>query len=156
MRKVLISSMLISLTILTTTGCAPKGYAQSTIGETMTVEPGVVQSVRQVQVNNNGVGNTLGSVVGAVAGGAAGNQVGGGTGQVVASVAGAALGSVIGGIAGDNMDNQYGQEIVVKLDSGKTVATVLRVNGAAAMVQPGQAVNVFFSSTGGINNIVPR
>jgi len=156
MKKVLISSIIVSLALLSTTGCAPKGYAQSTIGESMTVEPGIVQSVRQVQVNNNGVGNTLGSVVGAVAGGDAGNQVGGGTGQAVATVAGVALGSVIGGMAGDNMDNQYGQEIVVKLNSGKTVATVLRVNGAAASVQPGQAVNVFFSSTGGISNIVPQ
>ena len=156
MKKILISSVIVSLALLTTTGCAPKGYAQSTVGEAMIVEPGVVQSVRQVQVNNDGVGNTLGSVVGAVAGGAAGNQVGGGTGQAVATVAGTVLGGVIGGIAGDNMDNQYGQEIVVKLNSGKTVATVLRINGSAAMVQPGQAVNVFFSSTGGISNIVPR
>ena len=156
MKKLLISSMMIISLTLLTTGCAPKGYAQSTIGESMNVEPGVVQSVRQVQVNNNGVGNTLGSVVGAVAGGAAGNQVGGGTGQAVASVAGAAIGSVLGGLAGNNMDNQYGQEIVVKLNTGKTVATVLRINGSAAMVQPGQAVNVFFSSAGGISNIVPR
>jgi outer membrane lipoprotein SlyB len=156
MKKVLISSMLLGLTLFSTTGCAPKGYDQATVGESMIVEPGVVQSVRQVQVNNNGVGNTLGGIVGAVAGGAAGNQVGGGTGQAVATVAGTVLGGVIGGMAGDNMDNQYGQEIVVKLDSGKTVATVLRVNGAAAAVQPGQAVNVFFSNTGNITNIVPR
>jgi len=156
MKKILISSVIVSLALLTTTSCAPKGYAQSTVGEAMVVEPGIVQSVRQVQVNNDGVGNTLGSVVGAVAGGVAANHVGGGSGQAVATVAGTALGGVLGGMAGNNMDNQYGQEIVVKLDSGKTVATVLRVNGAAAMVQPGQAVNVFFSSTGGINNIVPR
>jgi outer membrane lipoprotein SlyB len=156
MKKVLISSMIVSLSLLSTTGCAPKGYDQSSIGASMRVEPGVVQSVRQVQVNNNGVGNTLGSVVGAVAGGAAGSHVGGGTGQAVASVTGSVLGSVIGGMAGNNMDNQYGQEIVVKLNSGKTVATVLRVNGAAAMVQPGQAVNVFFNNSGGISNIVPQ
>ena len=156
MKKILISSVIVSLALLTTTSCAPKGYAQSTVGEAMVVEPGIVQSVRQVQVNNDGVGNTLGSVVGAVAGGVAANHVGGGSGQAVATVAGTALGGVLGGMAGNNMDNQYGQEIVVKLNSGKTVATVLRINGAAAMVQPGQAVNVFFSSTGGISNIVPR
>ena len=100
------------------------------------LEPRVVQSVRQVQVNNNGVGNILGSVVGAVTAGA--------------------IGSVLGGLNRNNMDNQYGQEIVVKLNSGKTVATVLRINGSVAMVRPGQAVNVFFSSAGGISNIVPR
>ena len=156
MKKVLISSIFLSMVLLSTTGCAPKGYAQSTVGEAMTVEPGVVQSVRQVQVNNNGVGNTLGGVVGAVAGGVAGSTVGGGAGQAVATVAGTAIGSVIGGMAGDNMDNQYGQEIVVKLNNGRTIATVLRVNGASAMLRPGQAVNVFLSNTGSISNIVPR
>ncbi len=156
MKKVLISSILLGMTLLSTTGCAPKGYAQSTVGEAMTVEPGVVQSVRQVQVNNNGVGNTLGSVVGAVAGGVAGSTIGGGAGQTVAAVAGTALGGVVGGMAGDNMDNQYGQEVVVKLNSGRTIATVLRVNGASSMLRAGQAVNVFLSNNGSISNIVPQ
>ena len=156
MKKILASSIIVSITLLTTTGCAPKGYAQSTIGTSMRVEPGVVQSVRQVQVNNDGVGNALGGVVGAVAGGVAGSHVGGGSGRDVATVAGTAIGGVLGGMAGNNMDNQYGQEIVVKLNSGKTVATVLRINGSAARVQAGQAVNVFFSNRGGISNIVPR
>jgi len=155
MKKILISSF-IGLTLIATTGCAPKGYAQSNVGQSMNVEAGVVQSVRQVQVNNNGVGNTLGSVVGAVAGGAAGNQVGGGTGRAVATVVGTALGGVLGGMAGNNMDNNYGQEIVVKLNTGRTVATVLRINGASAPVAPGQAVNVFFSGNGKISNIVAR
>jgi outer membrane lipoprotein SlyB len=156
MKRVLIGSMLIIISLLSTTGCAPKGYAQSTVGASLSVEPGVVQSVRQIQVNNNGVGNTLGGIVGTVAGGAASSHVGGGTGQAVATVAGSVLGGVLGGMAGNSMDNQIGQEIVVKLNSGKTVATVLRVNGASAMVQPGQAVNVFFDNRGGISNIVPQ
>jgi len=156
MKKLLMGSMIATMTLLSFSGCAPKGYSESAVGSTMKVEPGIVQSVRQVQINNKGVGNTLGTVVGAVAGGVAGSTVGGGAGQTVATVAGTAIGGVVGGIAGDSMDNQYGQEVVVKLDSGRTVATVLRINGASAMLQAGQAVNVFIAADGSISNVVPR
>jgi len=154
MKKILISSGL-AMSLLLTAGCAPKGYAQSAVGQNMTVEPGVVQSVKRVAINSNGVGNTLGGIVGTVAGGAAGAHVGGGTGQVVASVLGAALGGVAGGTVGDNMDTNYGQEVIVKLNNGRTVATVLRINESTPMLSPGQAVNVFMSG-GTISNISAR
>jgi len=151
MKTILISSAL-AVTLMMTTGCAPKGYEQSTIGQNMTVEAGVVQSVKQVLVNSNGVGNTLGGIVGSVAGGAAGAHAGGGTGQVVASVLGAAIGSVVGGTMGNGMDKNYGQEVIVKLNNGKTVATVLRINETTPALSVGQAVNVF-SAGGKISNI---
>ena len=154
MKTILISSLL-AVTLMTTTGCAPKGYASSSVGQNMSVEPGTVQSVKQVIVDNNGVGNALGGIVGSVAGSAAGSHVGGGTGQVVATVVGAALGSVLGGTAGNNLDTNYGQEVVVKLDNGKTVATVLRINETSPALSPGQAVNVF-SAGGRISNITVR
>lgn len=154
MKKILLSSAL-ALAMLLVTGCAPKGYAQSTVGQSMQVEPGIVQSVKQVVIDGNGVGNTLGGVVGAVAGTAAGRQVGGGSGQIVASVLGAALGSVAGGSIGNTLDTNYGQEVVVRLNSGKTVATVLRINSSTPMLAPGQAVNVFMSG-GTISNISAR
>ena len=154
MKKILLSSAL-ALAMLLGTGCAPKGYAQSTVGQSMQVEPGIVQSVKQVVIDGNGIGNTLGGVVGAVAGTAAGRQVGGGSGQIVASVLGAALGSVAGGSIGDTLDTNYGQEVVVRLNSGKTVATVLRINSSTPMLAPGQAVNVFMSG-GTISNISAR
>jgi outer membrane lipoprotein SlyB len=106
-------------------------------------------------MDNNGVGNTLGGIVGSVAGAAAGSQVGGGTGRIVATVLGTALGGVAGGMAGDSLDTDYGQEVVVKLNNGRTVATVLRINGATEALRPGQAVNVF-SAAGRISNISPR
>jgi len=153
-KKILISSVLVWSMIIGT-GCAPKGYAQSTVGQNMQVEPGVVQSVKQVVIDGNGIGNTLGGIVGTVAGTAAGRQVGGGTGQVVASVLGAALGSVAGGSIGDQMDTNYGQEVVVRLNNGRTMGTVLRINKTTQMLAPGQAVNVFMSG-GTISNISPR
>ncbi len=154
MKKILIGSAL-ALSMIIGTGCAPKGYARSTVGQTMQVEPGVVQSVKQVVIDGNGVGNTIGGVVGTVAGTAAGRQVGGGTGQVVATVLGAALGGVAGGTIGNEMDTNYGQEVVVRLNSGRTLATVLPINQTSPMLAPGQAVNVFMSG-GTISNISPR
>jgi len=154
MKTILISSAL-AVTLMMTTGCAPKGYEQSTVGQSMTVDPGVVQSVKKVVVNSNGVGNTLGGIVGSVAGGSAGSHAGGGTGQVVASVLGAALGGVLGGSLGNEMDTNYGQEVIVKLNNGKTVATVLRINETTPALSPGQAVNVFRSG-GKISNITAQ
>jgi len=151
MKTILISSAL-AMTLIMTTGCAPKGYDQSTVGQNMTVEPGIVQSVKQVVIDGNGVGNTLGGVVGSVAGGAAASHVGGGTGQIVATVLGAALGGVVGGTVGDKIDTNYGQEVIVKLNNGRTVATVLRINETTPALRAGQAVNVF-SSGGKISNI---
>jgi len=154
MKTILITSTM-ALALILTTGCAPKGYASSQVGQNMQVEPGIVQSVKQVALDNNGVGNTMGGIVGTVAGVAAGNQVGGGTGQVVASVLGATLGGALGGSIGDQLDTGKGQEIVVKLNNGKTVATVLRLNGATQALSVGQAVNVFMSG-GRISNISAR
>lgn len=153
--KKLLFGISTALTLLLFSGCAPKGYGQSSVGQNMTVQPGVVQSVRQVTMENNGVGNVLGGIVGTVAGSAAGAKVGGGSGQVVATVLGGALGSVVGGMAGDNLDTDYGQEIIVRLNNGQTAATVLRINGQTQALQAGQAVNVFYSG-GTIANISPR
>lgn len=154
MKKTLIITSLLVVTLFST-GCAPKGYARSSIGQNMQVEPGIVQSVKQVVIDSQGTGNTLGGVVGSIAGAAAGAQVGGGTGQIVASVLGAALGSVAGGTIGNELDTNYGQEVVVRLNNGRTVATVLRINESTPALMPGQAVNVF-TSGGQISNISAR
>jgi len=153
--KIFVTSTSLALLLVLSTGCSPKGYAKSAVGQNMTVQPGVVQSVRQVVMENNGVGNALGGIVGTVAGTAAGAKVGGGSGQIVATVLGGALGSVVGGMAGNEMDTDYGQEVIVKLNNGQTAATVLRINGQTQALQAGQAVNVFYSA-GGIANISPR
>lgn len=155
MKTILIHSVLV-LALLSTIGCSSRGYDTAQIGQNMTVEAGIVQSVKQVVINNEGVGNTLGGIVGAVAGAALGDQIGGGTGNDVATVAGGVIGSVIGGAAGNQMDTNYGQEVIVKLTKGaRTVATVLPINEATAPLSVGEAVNVFFSG-GKIANISAR
>ena len=154
MKKILLIASLIIATLLST-GCSSRGYAQSSVGQNMQVEPGLVQSVKKVIIDSRGTGNALGGIVGSLAGAAAGTHVGGGTGQVIASVLGAALGSVAGGTVGNELDTNYGQEVIVKLNNGRTVATVLRINESTPALIPGQAVNVF-TSGGKISNISAR
>ena len=137
------------------TGCAPKGISNSQVGQSMIVKPGVVQSVQIVTLNTKGVGNALGGVIGAAAGAVAGNHVGGGTGKAIATAAGTVMGGVVGGMAGDAMDTNYGQQIVVRLNNGETVGTVLRLNGATPQVVVGQAVNVLYSG-GKVVNVTAR
>jgi len=145
--KIFVVNTILAIALLVTMGCAPKGYSNSAIGQQMEVKQGVVQSVKKVMMNSRGIGNTLGGVVGTVAGAAIGNQVGGGSGKVVASVLGSALGGVLGGTVGDRLDTDYGQEIVIKLNNGRVVATVLRINGATSELHVGEAVNVFFTGS---------
>jgi outer membrane lipoprotein SlyB len=152
--KVLITSLL-TLSIIASTGCAPRGYAKSSVNQAMVVKKGVITSIKQVEINNDGVGNGLGVALGTVAGGVVGNKVGGGTGKAIATAAGAIAGGVMGGMAGDQLDARYGVEVVVKLDNGNSVATVLPANGALSALGRGQAVNVIYSG-GKIVNISPQ
>jgi outer membrane lipoprotein SlyB len=154
MKKILISS-LFTFTMLMTTGCAPRGYAQSDIHQSMQVEAGVITSIKQVEINNDGVGNGIGVVLGSVAGGVLGNKVGGGTGKAIATAVGVVAGGTLGGMAGNQIDARYGVEVVVKLNNGKTVGTVLPSNGALSALGSGQPVNVFFSGER-ITNVSPR
>jgi outer membrane lipoprotein SlyB len=121
----------------------------------MVVKKGVITSIKQVEIDNDGVGNGLGVALGTVAGGVVGNKVGGGTGKAIATAAGAIAGGVLGGMAGDQIDARYGVEVVVKLDTGNSVATVLPANGTLSALGRGQAVNVIYSG-GKIVNISPQ
>ena len=154
MKKFFITSAL-AVVLFITTGCAPRGYAQSGINQAMVVEPGVITAIKQVEINNDGVGNGLGVVLGSVAGAVVGNKVGGGSGKAIATAVGTVAGGVLGGMAGDTIDARYAVEVVVKQDNGQTVATVLPVNGSLSPLGKGQAVNVIYSG-GKITNVSPR
>ncbi len=154
MKKILIGSG-VALILMLSTGCSPRGIAQSQVNQSMIVKSGVVSAIKQVEINNNGVGNGIGMVLGTATGGVLGNRVGGGTGKVLATAVGAVAGGVVGGMVGDNMDARYGVEVVVKLENGASVGTVLRSNGALSQLSVGQAVNVMYSG-GKIVNISPR
>lgn len=110
------------LTVLS--ACAPSlsggAYTRDEARREQTVRMGVVESVRQVQIE--GTRSGIGPAAGAVVGGIAGSTVGQGRGAAV----GAVLGSVAGGVAGQAAEEagtrRSGLEITVKLDSGNLIA----------------------------------
>lgn len=119
---VVMTSAAALLTVLS--GCAPSlsggAYTRDEARREQTVRMGVVESVRQVQIE--GTRSGIGPAAGAVVGGIAGSTVGQGRGAAV----GAVLGSVAGGVAGQAAEEagtrRSGLEITVKLDSGNLIA----------------------------------
>jgi len=107
-------------------GCAtaPSGnvYSTTEAGKMQEVQFGEVVSVRDVMIQQNSA--DTGQITGAMIGGVAGSEVGKGKGKVVGSVAGAVAGGAIGSIIDRNAQAKPGVEVIVKLDSGHTVAIV--------------------------------
>lgn len=135
----LLMSVLACATILT--GCAPSlsgsTYSREQARSAQTVRMGVVESVRQVQIE--GTRSGVGPAAGAVIGGVAGSGVGQGRGATV----GAVLGGVAGGVAGQAAEQvatrKTGLEITVKLDNGQLTAIVQEADEA---FKPGDRVRV--------------
>lgn len=107
-------------------GCASSmsggAYSRQEAGREQEVQLGVVESVRVVQIEGtkSGVGALAGAGVGAVAG----STLGQGKGSSITSILGAVAGGVGGAAAEEGVTRQKGYEILVKLDSGRTVAVV--------------------------------
>ena len=109
------------------TACATdRGYDDDRYEARATSNYGYVENVRQVAVEDEGIG--FGAVIGAVAGGVLGSQVGSGTGKDVATVAGA----VAGGMAGHEIEKRRGGDtdlawqFMVELDDGRMARVVQR------------------------------
>jgi outer membrane lipoprotein SlyB len=128
-------------------GCAsydrPQDYSSSDARVVQTVTYGTVESVRRVRLNEDGA--PVGTIAGAAVGGILGSQVGHGAGSGVAAV----LGAVGGGIAGNAIEHRVtsheGEEIVVRLDNGSTIAVV---QGAGGDIRPGERVRVLNGGRG--------
>lgn len=123
--------VLVVVAALGVAGCA-SGLGGGTYGRTearraMSVQYGVVESVRPVQLE--GTKSPLGAGAGAVVGGVAGSGVGGGRGQIV----GATVGAVAGGLAGAALEEaatrKPGVEVTVRLDDGRVIAVVQEDEG---------------------------
>lgn len=123
------------------TGCASSlsgsTYSRDQARGEMTVRMGMVESVRQVQIE--GTKSPVGSIAGGVIGGVAGRNVGGGSGSIVGSVVGAVAGGVAGSAIEEGVTRQTGLEITVKLDNGGLIAVT---QGADEAFQPGERVRV--------------
>lgn len=125
------SSIVLALVAIVSTGCASglggSDYERRDARRVYEVRMGVVEAVRPVRIE--GTDSGVGATSGAVVGGVAGSSVGQGKGAIV----GAVLGAVVGGVAGQAMEEQAtkkaGLEIVVRLDSGRTIAIVQEDRG---------------------------
>jgi outer membrane lipoprotein SlyB len=124
MKRMIIAALLLPAVALTA-ACASLGPQEYSAREARSVENvayGTVVSVRPVRINADQA--PVGTIAGAAVGGLLGSSVGHGGG----SVAGAVLGAVGGGLAGNAIERsattQNGEEVVVRLDNGQTIAIV--------------------------------
>jgi outer membrane lipoprotein SlyB len=127
--------------ILLLGGCASSlsgsTYSRDQARGEMTVRMGVVESVRQVQIE--GTRSPVGSIAGGVIGGVAGRNMGGGSGSIVGSVVGAVAGGIAGSAIEEGVTRQTGLEITVKLDNGQFIAVT---QAADEDFRPGERVRV--------------
>jgi outer membrane lipoprotein SlyB len=125
-------------------GCATSGpgdYSQREARGVATVSYGTVESVRPVKLNEDHA--PVGTVAGAAIGGIAGSTLGHGSGGALGTV----LGALGGGLAGNAIEHkatqQDGEEIIVRLDNGQTIAVV---QGGFQDFAAGQRVRVLSGS----------
>ena len=132
-------------------GCAPSTsgsvYSRDQVRQEQSVRMGVVDGVRQVQIE--GTRSGIGPAAGAVVGGIAGSAVGQGRGAAV----GAVVGSVAGGVAGQAVEQagtrKNGIEITVRLDNGSLTAITQEAD--ATTFNPGDRVRIL--SSGGVSRV---
>jgi outer membrane lipoprotein SlyB len=97
-------------------------YSRDEARKVQTVRTGVVESVRQVQIE--GTKTPVGAAAGAAVGGIAGSTVGNDTTGAVVAVIGAVVGGLAGAAAEEGITRKDGLEITVKLDGGGLIAVV--------------------------------
>ena len=94
----IVTATLLTAALAVLGGCASgtggKDYSRDQTRAVQEVQMGVVESVREVNIE--GTKTPIGAGAGAVVGGVAGSTVGGGRGSIV----GATLGAVLGGLGG--------------------------------------------------------
>lgn len=95
-------------------------YSRDQARGEMSVRMGVVESVRQVQIE--GTKTPVGGLAGGVIGGVAGRNLGGGSGSTIGAVVGAVAGGLAGSAIEEGATRQTGLEITVKLDNGQFIA----------------------------------
>ena len=115
-------------------------YARAEARRAMTVQFGMVESVRAVQLE--GTKTPVGPVAGAAVGGIAGSGVGGGRGAAIATVLGAVAGGVAGAAIEEGATRKPGVEVTVRLDNGEYLAVVQEDGGE--QFRAGERVRILY------------
>lgn len=147
-------ALLIALSLFVT-GCATSleggVYSRDEARKTQSVEYGVINEVRAVVIEGTqtGAGAAVGGAVGAI----------GGTGvsgvdreSRVASVLLGTVGAVVGNKAEEAMTRAQGLEMVITLDSGRTLSLVQEVESVDQFA-PGQRIKLI--GTGSASRVSP-
>jgi outer membrane lipoprotein SlyB len=143
-----IASALAAIAVIAGCASASSGsaYSSGQARQEQTVRMGVVESVRQVNIEGSSSG--VGTVAGGLVGGVAGSNIGGGKGGTIGSI----LGAVAGGVAGNTIEKgvtkKQGLEITVKLDNGELRAITQEADEA---FRPGERVRLL--SGGGVTRV---
>lgn len=133
--------------MMTMAGCAsssPNVYTYEQTMQAQTVDTGTVESVKSVIIQASHP-PILGGAVGGVTGGVLGSTVGGGHGRDVATIVGALAGAAIGAAVENEVETKNGLEIVINLDSGRTIVVVQE---ADVPMFPGDRVRVLTAPDG--------
>lgn len=122
----MLKTLAIILAAVALTSCAgsksSSAYTRDQARQEMVVRMGVVESVREVQLE--GTKSGVGAAAGAVAGGVGGSNIGGGKGQIVGAVIGAVVGGIAGAAIEEGVTKKAALEITVRLDNGQLTAVV--------------------------------
>jgi outer membrane lipoprotein SlyB len=131
-------------------GCASSmsggAYTRSQARQAQEVQMGVVESVRQVQLE--GTKTPVGTLAGAAVGGIAGSNIGAGKGSTVGAIVGAVAGGLAGSAIEEGVTKKPGLEITVKLDNGRMIAVTQE---ADETFRPGDRIRIL--TGGGVTRV---
>jgi len=146
MRQTFTLALLAASALAIAGGCAtyaPEDYSYREARVMESVAYGTIESVRPVRLGEDHA--PVGTVAGAAVGGLLGSTLARGAGGAVTTI----LGAVGGGLAGNAIEHsataQNGEEIVVRLDNGPTIAVV---QGASQRFEAGQRARVLTGPRG--------
>lgn len=149
MNKISFTSMFLIL-VMALGGCASSmsgsAYTRSQVRQAQEVQMGVVESVRQVQLE--GTKTPVGTVAGAAVGGLAGSNIGEGKGSAVGAIIGAVAGGLAGSAIEEGVTKKPGLEITVRLDNGRMIAVTQEADEA---FRPGERVRIL--TGGGVTRV---
>jgi outer membrane lipoprotein SlyB len=146
MKQRLTAAILAASALALTGGCAsfaPQDYGYSEARTIESVAYGTITSVRPARLNEDQA--PVGTLAGAGIGGLLGNSIGHGAGRGVATILGAVGGGLAGNAIEHNATTQNGEEIVIRLNSGATIAVV---QGGSQGFEAGQRVRVLTGPRG--------
>ncbi|PSV26421.1 MULTISPECIES: glycine zipper 2TM domain-containing protein [unclassified Photobacterium] len=154
MKKYTVASLCL-VAALGVSGCAQNPYGNAyDVGEARTVQnvlTGTIIKLDAVTMSGGGE-NMIGTIAGGAIGAILGSKVGGGSGSDIAAIGGGLAGAALGNKAGDAISQRNGVNIVIKLDSGRTIAVVQEVD-PNMIFRVGQRVDIY--QQGNTTRVVP-